>query len=141
MAVTGFLADTSAIARISQPTVTARLRPLVDRGLVHTCAVLDLEAGRSAKSTEDYEALMRDRALLYTSVMMPSDGYLSRVMQIQHALVVSGIHRGVGIADMLIAATAQMNDLTVLHYDHDFDLIADVTSVSTEWVVPQGSVD
>jgi hypothetical protein len=28
----------------------------------------------------------------------------------------------------------------VLHYDHDFDLIAAVTGQPTEWVVPAGSI-
>ena len=30
--------------------------------------------------------------------------------------------------------------LTVLHYDADFDLIAEITGQPTEWVVPRGSI-
>ena len=45
-----------------------------------------------------------------------------------------------GIPDLLIAAVAERNALTVLHYDKDFDLIAKVTGQSMEWVVPAGSV-
>ena len=30
------------------------------------------------------------------------------------------------------------HDVTVLHYDHDFDLIADVTGQRVEWIVPRG---
>lgn len=49
-------------------------------------------------------------------------------------------HRGVKIADLLIAAAAEAADLVVLHYDHDFDVIADITHQPVEWIVPAGSV-
>ena len=32
-------------------------------------------------------------------------------------------------------------DLTVLHYDQDFDLIAECTGQPTEWIVPRGEID
>ena len=35
----------------------------------------------------------------------------------------------------------QFPTLVVLHYDHDFDLIASVTGQPEEWVVPAGSAD
>jgi predicted nucleic acid-binding protein len=46
--------------------------------------------------------------------------------------------RGVKLPDLLVAATAERHDVTVLHYDHDFDLIADVTGQRVEWIVPRG---
>lgn len=46
-----------------------------------------------------------------------------------------------GRADLLVAAAAEAEGITVCHYDADFDRIADVTGQSTEWVVPRGSVD
>jgi hypothetical protein len=45
----------------------------------------------------------------------------------------------VKFADLLIAATAERHSLVVIHYDHGFDLVANVTGQPTEWVVPQGS--
>ena len=44
------------------------------------------------------------------------------------------------IADLLIAAAAEVAGLVVLHYDRDFDLIAKVTAQRTEWIVPAGTV-
>jgi predicted nucleic acid-binding protein len=44
------------------------------------------------------------------------------------------------IPDLLIAAVAEQNDLLVLHYDADYDRIADITGQRTEWVVARGSV-
>ena len=42
--------------------------------------------------------------------------------------------------DLLIAATADVEELTVLHYDADFDLIAEITGQACEWVVPKGTI-
>ena len=39
-----------------------------------------------------------------------------------------------------ICAAAEAAGLVVLHYDHDFDLIADVTGQQTEWIVPGGTI-
>jgi predicted nucleic acid-binding protein len=37
------------------------------------------------------------------------------------------MHRAPSIPDLLIAATAEISGLTVLHNDKDFELIADIT--------------
>lgn len=49
--------------------------------------------------------------------------------------------RGRKVPDLLVAAAAEAEGLTVLHYDADFDLIAGVTGQPVEWVVGPGSVD
>ena len=36
--------------------------------------------------------------------------------------------------------TAERERVIVLHYDGDYDLIAQVTGQSMEWVVPRGTV-
>jgi len=38
------------------------------------------------------------------------------------------------------AAAAEAAGLVVLHYDHDFDLIAGITGQPTDWIVPAGTV-
>ena len=48
--------------------------------------------------------------------------------------------RGAKIADLLIAAAAEAAGLVVLHYDHDLDLIAEVTGQPVEWILPAGAV-
>jgi predicted nucleic acid-binding protein len=40
-----------------------------------------------------------------------------------------------------VAAAAETAGLTTVHYDADFELIAEVTGQATQWVVPAGSVD
>jgi predicted nucleic acid-binding protein len=49
--------------------------------------------------------------------------------------------RGRKLPDLLIAASAARLNVIVLHYDHDFDLIASVTGQPVAWIVPPGSVD
>jgi len=44
------------------------------------------------------------------------------------------------VADLLIAATAETEGLTVMHYDADLDLIAEVTGQPCEWIVPRGTI-
>jgi predicted nucleic acid-binding protein len=46
----------------------------------------------------------------------------------------------VGFPDLLIAAVAERERVSVLHYDGDYDLIAQVTGQPAQWVVPRGTV-
>jgi len=48
--------------------------------------------------------------------------------------------RGRKLPDLLVAAAAEAEGLTGLHYDADFDRIATVTDQRNEWVVPAGSI-
>jgi predicted nucleic acid-binding protein len=47
----------------------------------------------------------------------------------------------VSIADLVIAATAERHGATVLHYDGDFDMIAEITHQPMRWVAPAGTLD
>ena len=58
----------------------------------------------------------------------------------QAALWRGGQVRAVGFPALLIAAVAERERITVLHYDSDFDLIARVTGQPVQWVVPRGTV-
>jgi hypothetical protein len=39
----------------------------------------------------------------------------------------------------MIAATALVHDATILHYDRDFERIAEATDQPHEWIIPRGS--
>jgi predicted nucleic acid-binding protein len=43
-----------------------------------------------------------------------------------------GQHRALSIPDLIIAATAELTGLTILHLDKDFEVIARVTGQSVE---------
>ena len=55
-----------------------------------------------------------------------------RALTVQISLAEQGVHRAASIPDLLIAATAELAQLTVLHVDKDFGLIAQVTGQSME---------
>ena len=55
-----------------------------------------------------------------------------RAVEVQKALADVGHHRAVSIPDLLIAATAEWSELTVLHVDRDFELIAEITGQPLE---------
>lgn len=133
-----YLGDTSALARLSRPSVGARLGPLLEAGLVARCTPTDLEAGFSSPTPAAHRAMREARAAW---PLVPMDQpVLDRAVHVQDRLAERGRHRGAKIADLLIAAAAESAGLVVLHYDHDFDVIAGITGQPAEWVVPAGTV-
>ena len=137
--VARYLIDTSAAARAGHPEVARRLGQLITAGLVATCAPLDFEALYSARSPAEYDEVRADRALAYENVPT-HDVDWGTALEIQSRLARQGQHRSVGMADLLVAAIAERERLTVLHYDRDFDVIGAITGQHTDWVVPAGSV-
>jgi predicted nucleic acid-binding protein len=133
-----YLVDKSALARMPNEAVRLRLAPLIEAGEAATCAIIDLEVLFSARNHEDHERIRHRRALAYHSVPL-TEAILQRAIDIQAELSRTGRHR-IPIPDLIIAATAEAAGLTLLHYDRDFDLIAEVTKQPAEWVVERGSV-
>ena len=132
-----YLADKSALARMTHAAVAERLAPLILGGQVATCAVIDLEVLYSTRSLDDYEQVLAQRAALPT--LMMTQAVASRAVEVQHMLARRGQHR-VPVPDLLIAATADVNSVAVIHYDRAFDRIAEATGQHAEWVVPRGSI-
>lgn len=133
-----YLGDTSALARRSHSLVADRLVPLVESGLVARCTPTDLEAGFSSTSPAAHRALREARSA-WPFVAMTQQT-LDRAVAVQDALAERSQQRGAKIADLLIAAAAEAAELVVLHYAHDFDLIAGITGQPTEWILPAGTV-
>ena len=139
MAVARYLADKSVWARLTKPAVRAAVTPRVDRGLVGTCPVIDLEILYSARTGSEHDHFRAQRAAFEYFPM--TDEIAQRAVEVQGLLAQRAQHRSVSIPDLLIAATAERYALTVLHYDGDYDRIASVTGQTTEWVVPAGTAD
>lgn len=138
MAVTPlWLVDKSALARLRHPTVAERLAPLFLNGLVATSPIIDLEVLYSARSYRHYQDILVERRSLPSFAI--NEEVADRAIQVQHMLAKRGQHR-IPLPDLLIASVAEVNGLTVLHYDADFDRIAAVSNQPCEWVVPQSSM-
>lgn len=135
-----FLIDKSALARVSRSTsVQNELERLDGIGELATNAVTELELGYSARNLMDFDAVDADRRALYRELPITLE-VTTRARAVQRELVVRGHHRGPGVPDLLIAATAEIHGATVVHYDRDFDVIAAVTGQPAQWIVPAGSV-
>jgi predicted nucleic acid-binding protein len=134
-----FLIDTSAAARMRLAVVADRLEPLITGGLVATCATLDAEALYSARGPEEYEQVRADRRAGY-EYLPTDDVHWQRAFDAQRALARSGRHRAVGIADLLTAVLAVQHRMTIVHYDADFEIAAEVLAFEHRWVVPRGTV-
>jgi predicted nucleic acid-binding protein len=134
-----FLIDTSAAARMRLPAVVDRLEPLITGGLVATCATLDAEALYSARSPQEYEQVRADRREAY-EYLPTDDDHWQRAFEAQRRLARTGRHRAVGIADLLTAVLAAQHGITIVHYDADFEIAAEVLTFEHRWVLPRGSV-
>lgn len=57
-----------------------------------------------------------------------------RARAVQRLLTDRGGHRSAGAVDLLVAATAELTGLTLLHHDRDFETIARSTGQPTRRV-------
>src|SRR5262245_34232099 len=135
-----WLVDKSVLARLGKPEVRDLMLPRLQAGQVAITSVTELEVGFSARSARDYET-MRRSVLDYLVPVFVTPRAEQRAREVQVLLIARGQHRAVSIPDLLVAAVGEIERLSVLHYDADFDLIAAITGQRTEWVLPRGSVD
>jgi len=108
-------------------------------GLVGLCAPVAFELGFTARGPEDYRA-MADRLGSFPPIPT-TDADHRRALEVQAALAARSHHRALSLVDALVAAAAEARDLVVLHYDADFELVAEITGQAQEWVVPRGTAD
>jgi predicted nucleic acid-binding protein len=130
--VTTWLIDKSALVRLGRSSDAEEWATRIERGLVRVCTVTRLEVGFSARSVDDLRAGSGSPPLARMPVEYLTPAIEDRAVEVQVALAERGQHRAASIPDLLIAATAELAELTVLHDDKDFELIADVTGQRVE---------
>ncbi len=98
-----------------------------------------LEAGYSARNGADQAALIGD--LLALPRVAIDQRVEDRALDAQAQLARVGNHR-LPPVDLLIAALADINGLGVLHYDNDYDLLAQKTDLSFQsvWLADRGTL-
>ncbi len=138
-AVASYLADTSALARLHHQIVAAVLAPLIESGVVATCGVIEFELGWATRTSAELDQVRVDRDA-GDEWLASHDEDWRRALDVQASLWRSGRMRAVGLPDVLIAAVAERERVTVLHYDSDYDFIAQITGQPMQWVVPRGTV-
>jgi predicted nucleic acid-binding protein len=111
----------------------------IEDGRLTTCLPFLLEAGFSAQDAAEHREGMERLARLSH---FPVDEAVERVAeQAQSDLARVGHHR-LSPADLMIAACAHVAGGGVLHYDRDFDLILEHTSLSFDsvWLAEPGTL-
>lgn len=117
-----FLVDTSALVRIWRKQADPQWRECARRGLIAVCEPVLAETllAADAKRYSAVEAELRDTCVVAT---IP-DNIWDLTAVIRRELVPYGVHQGLSVADLLVAATAIRLKLEVLHEDGDFETVA-----------------
>lgn len=126
-----WLIDKSALVRLAHSEDADLWANRIQRGLVHISNVTRLEIGYSAQSGEVARREFRESPLAAMPVEYLTPKIEDRALEVQILLADRGQHRGPSIPDLIIAATAELSGLTVLHVDKDFDTITAITAQPT----------
>ena len=130
--MTTWLIDKSALVRLGESRDVDEWAERIQRGLVRIATVTRLEVGYSARSGSAARAAWRIPPLVAMPVEHLTPAIEDRSVEVQLLLADQGQHRAPSVPDLLLAATAELSGLTVLHVDKDFDLIADITGQPME---------
>jgi predicted nucleic acid-binding protein len=134
-----YLGDTSFyVAQTRYEPVRRRFEALLAEGRLAACQMTSLEILNNVSSPVIYESLWR--ALHGHRWMDVTKEAMDRALAVHRELAATSQHRQFSLPDLIVAATAELNGATVLHYDADYDRIAAITGQPTEWVVPRGSL-
>jgi predicted nucleic acid-binding protein len=142
--VTGsFLIDNSAWARLGHQRLpqsrSDEVAAAIEAGQIVICLPFLLEAGYSARAAGDHRELIDElRALPWAPI---DAGVERRAIEAQRQLARTGHHR-LPPVDILLAALADHHQLGILHYDRDYDLIAERTGLrfASEWLAEPGAL-
>ena len=140
---TTLLLDNSAWARLADAALPAdradEIADALESGGVVACLPFLLEAGYSARNAHEHAQLLTE--LLALPQYHIDEAVEHRALDAQAQLARAAHHR-LPPVDLLIAALADRYDLAVLHYDHDYDLIAEKTDLSFEsvWLAERGTL-
>lgn len=127
-----WLIDKSALIRLPRSHEAEEWASRIKRGLVRVTNLTRLEVGYSARTGPDLRQGLQSPPLSNMPVEYLTPSIEDRAVEVVMLLADRGQHRAPSIPDLLVAATAELNDLTVLHLDKDFELIAEITGQPVE---------
>lgn len=125
--MTDWLVDKSALVRLGDSPDADDWANRIERGLVRIATVTRLEVGYSARTAIQARAAFARPPISAMPVEYLTPAIEDRALEVLQLLAGKGRQRAPSIPDLLIAATAELAGLTVLHLDKDFELIAELT--------------
>lgn len=131
------LVDKSAWEQRSHSTAAKeRIDRLAATGRAATCLPVALEQLYSARNQKDFATRRQALDLL---VWLPiTRAVEEKAIEIMAKMARKSQHR-LPLPDVMIAATGLVHDATILHYDRDFERIAEATELAQEWILPHGT--
>lgn len=111
----------------------------IEAGQIVACLPFLLEAGYSARAAADHRELLNELLALPWAAI--DETVERRAIDAQRQLARAGHHRMPPV-DLLLAALADRHRIGILHYDRDYDLIAERTDLSfvSQWLATVGSL-
>lgn len=120
------------------------LRAWFDRelvaGRIATCEMVRFELLHSARDAHEFEGIESELGVLPECPIGPGEWARARWVYGGLASVAPAYQRSVGHPDLLIAAAAEAAGAILVHYDSDYDAIAEITGQPMRWVAPRGSL-
>lgn len=114
----------------------------VRENLLHASPPFRIEALHSARTADEFVSFSEELDG-FAQARGDSDTW-SIAERTQRELAENpAVSHRISLPDLLIASIASQHGLGVLHYDGDYDLLAEHTSLEFEsvWIAPAGSVD
>jgi predicted nucleic acid-binding protein len=130
--VTEWLVDTSALVRLSSSPDAGEWAERVASRLVRIAVVTRLEVGYAARSGADLRHMTGRPPLASMPPEFQTPAVERRALEVQMLLADQGQHRALSVPSLIVAATSELEGLTVLHADKHFELIADLTGQPVE---------
>ncbi|MFC7385814.1 PIN domain nuclease [Sphaerisporangium rhizosphaerae] len=138
---THYLIDSSALWRMMRnEAVRDQWHEETKARLISLCPLVEIEmffGVRCPRERREWRDLFH---AMFGWVFIPDRVY-ERAIQTQELMIELGQHRCASPVDLLVAATGELNGLTILHYDRDYETIAKVTGQPVEWLAPPGSLN
>jgi predicted nucleic acid-binding protein len=131
--------DTSAWSRAHHANVRDAWVQAVRADRIRLSPIVRLEILLSARSGGDFDTLAERLSALRVAPVTPS------VLRAAEAAMCALAHRAAGaqripIVDYIVAAAAQETGAAVIHYDRDYDVLAEVMAFESIWLAPPGSL-
>jgi predicted nucleic acid-binding protein len=107
-------------------------------GHVLVCDIVILELIRLSPN-EKRAKQVAERLGAFRSVPMSATLW-QRARDLQLLLAADGDHRRVPPVDLLIAGAAEAADVPLVHYDRDYERLANVCALEHLWLLPDGTL-
>ncbi len=134
--------DNSAFQRGGNEIVRADWLRALEEGRLYRSPILEFEVLYSARNAAEHAELREELESLRPLGL--SEAVVGAALEAQAELArhAPGFHR-LPHQDYLVAAIAATNELGVVHYDADFDRIAEYSSLAFEsvWIASAGTLD